>query len=133
MYTDKLITSKKHFKMAAKSGFPFFWTTLYYCMMITHIIKCKNCTRSASTNQLPHKYTGVYIKKNPIIKWLRVLHRNSTNYIPLTRDYFWIQWILPNLISEMQSFKKAGWKHSGPICSIHTAFWQWMRAFTHTV
>ena len=29
MYTDKLITSRKYFKMAAKSGFPFFLTTLY--------------------------------------------------------------------------------------------------------
>ena len=28
MYTDKLITSRKCFKMAAKSGFPYFWTTL---------------------------------------------------------------------------------------------------------
>ena len=30
MYTEKIITFTKYFKMAAKRGFPFLWTTLYY-------------------------------------------------------------------------------------------------------
>ena len=30
MYTEKIITFTKYFKMAAKSGFPFLWTILYH-------------------------------------------------------------------------------------------------------
>ena len=36
MYTEKLITSRKYFKMAARSGFPFFLTTLYNAHNLCH-------------------------------------------------------------------------------------------------
>ena len=33
-YVHRHITSRKYFKMAAKSGFSFFWTTLYYIVIL---------------------------------------------------------------------------------------------------
>ena len=50
MYTDKLITFRKYFKMAAKSGLPFLLlTTLYpihfsYTLFITDLHTLRHCT-----------------------------------------------------------------------------------------